>query len=45
MIDTHAHLHLIDRPTSDVLNAAQGAFAGDKHIVPVPLILTAFIKT
>ena len=42
MIDTHAHLHLIDRPTSDVLNAARAA--GVKHIV-LPLILTAFIKT
>ena len=35
MIDTHAHLHLIDRSTSDVLNAARAA--GVKHIVQVAI--------
>ena len=35
MIDTHAHLHLINRPTSDVLNAASAV--GEKHIVQVAI--------
>ena len=35
MIDTHAHLHLIDRPLDDILSAAK--HAGVQHIIQVAI--------
>ena len=42
MIDTHAHLHLIDRPTTELLDLA--ANAGVSHVVQVAIDLPSIHK-
>lgn len=42
MIDTHAHLHLINRPTLDVL--ADAKEAGVRHVVQVAIDLPSIYK-